>query len=74
MKIKTDQFLRYYRLRAHGDSQKIARIANVHYNTIANAWKDKSASPHIISVMEAFYDEREREIKAINKPIHSFLQ
>lgn len=74
MKIKTDQFLKFYRLRAHGDTRKIAKLANVHYNTVANAWRDKAASPHIISVMEQYYTERENEIAQMAKPIHTFLQ
>jgi len=64
MRIQSDQFIRWVRLRAHGDSRKLADIAKCHHNTIANAWRDRQASPHIIRCFEEFYAAREAQVSA----------
>ena len=68
MRIQSDQFLRWTRLRAHGDSRRLANIAQCHHNTIANAWRDRQASPHIIRVFEQFYAARETQVGTQTAP------
>jgi AcrR family transcriptional regulator len=41
-----------------GDATKIAERAEVHYNTVYNAFKDGKCSPELFEVIAEFYAER----------------
>ena len=62
MKIEITQIQRWSRLRSQGDIQRLAEMSGFHYNTVANAFRHRRASPLLISFMERYYAAREREL------------
>lgn len=68
MKIEIAQLQRWNRLRSQGDIVKLAEISGFHYNTVANAFRDRRASPLLISFMERYFAARERELSGEPMP------
>jgi hypothetical protein len=62
MKIDITQLQRWNRLRSQGDIARLAELSGFHYNTVANAFRDRKASPLLISFMERYFAAREREL------------
>ena len=68
MKIKIAQIQRWSRLRSQGDITRIAEASGFHFNTVANAFRDRRASPLLISFMERYFAARERELAGEPQP------
>ena len=62
MKIDITQIQRWNRLRSQGDIMQLAKLSGFHYNTVANAFRTRRASPLLISFMERYFAAREREL------------
>jgi hypothetical protein len=56
------QLHRWNKLRTQGDIASIAELSGYHYNTVRNAFREYRAAPLLISFMEKFYAQREREL------------
>ena len=68
MKIEIAQLQRWNRLRSQGDIVKLAELSGFHYNSVANAFRDRRASPLLISFMERYFAARERELSGEPMP------
>lgn len=56
MEIPRDTFIKWKSLYDRGDAQKIAELAEVHKNTVFNAFNRRAASPKLMHEMKKFFD------------------
>lgn len=58
MEIPRDTFIKWKSLYDRGDAAKIAELAEVHKNTVFNAFNRRAASPKLMHVMTNFFAEK----------------
>lgn len=62
MIIPKSKLSKWKTLKEQGDIEAIANVCEMHRNTISNAFTKGRATPEVVSAIDAFYDERKKQL------------